>query len=104
MNKFCHGQMYLLIAIIIGNTPITAMGLQISSTVLVHRCLFFFFLKLKRLFLGIVFLDISKGYSRDSDLLWDSFSARQGCHTLSLGRNGISKACGFLSGPLYKTN
>lgn len=90
MNKFYHSQMYLLTAIIMETHLLQQQGCRVllGTRLLLPRSHSLLF-SAKRVFLGIVFLDIPKGFSRDSDLLWDSFSARQGCCMLSWGSSGI---------------
>lgn len=92
MNKFYHSHMYLLTAVIMETHLLQQQDHRflLGTTVLAHRSnsLLFFF-SAKRVFFGVVFLVILKGLSRDSDLLWDSSSARQGYCMLSWGSSSI---------------
>lgn len=79
--------MYLLTAIIMETHLLQQQGCRflLLLLLLLYLEVILYFFSAKRVFLGVVFLDIPKGFSRDSDLLWDSFSARQGCCRLSWG-------------------
>lgn len=87
MYKFYHSQMNLLTAIIMETHLLQQQDCRflLGTKAFVPRSHSLFSL----VFLGIVFLDIPKGFSRDSDLLWGSFSASQCCCMLSWGSSGI---------------